>query len=72
MTKNPGRVVTEADLASLIGTAWPLALTPSNLVLLRLGFSPLILVELQMHKKHPLLCMAMLKVTIHNLSALNL
>ena len=32
MTKNPGRVVTEADLASLIGTAWPLALTPSNLI----------------------------------------
>ena len=32
MTKNPGRVVTEADLASLIGIAWPLALTPSNII----------------------------------------
>ena len=32
MIKNPGRVITEADLASLIGITWPLALTPSNLI----------------------------------------
>jgi hypothetical protein len=32
MMKNPGRVVTEDDLASLIGQAWPLALTPSNIM----------------------------------------
>ena len=32
MSKNPGRVITEADLAGLVGKAWPLALTPSNLI----------------------------------------
>ena len=33
MAENPGRVITEGDLASLVGKAWPLALTPSNLML---------------------------------------
>ena len=32
LAQNPGRVITEADLAGLVGQAWPLALTPSNLI----------------------------------------
>ena len=32
MTQNPGRVITEADLAGLVGKAWPMALTPSILI----------------------------------------
>ena len=34
LSDNPGRVITEGDLhvAKLVGEAWPLALSPSNLV----------------------------------------
>lgn len=32
LMKNPGRIITEDDLASLVGQAWPLALTPSNIM----------------------------------------
>ena len=32
MMQNPGRVITEADLAGLIGKAWSLAVTPNNLI----------------------------------------
>ena len=32
LSQNTGRVITEGDLASLVGQAWPVALTPSNLI----------------------------------------
>lgn len=32
LAETPGRVITEADLAGLVGKAWPLALTSSNLI----------------------------------------
>ena len=32
LMQNPGRVITEADLAGLVGKAWPWALTPNNLI----------------------------------------
>lgn len=32
LVKNPGRIITEDDLASLMGQAWPLALTPGNIM----------------------------------------
>ena len=32
LAQNVGRAITEADLACLVGQAWPLALTPSNLM----------------------------------------
>ena len=32
LAKNPGRVITEQDLAGLLGEDWPLALTPSNII----------------------------------------
>ena len=32
LVNNAGRVITEQDLAGLVGEAWPLALTPSNII----------------------------------------
>ena len=32
LSQNVGRVIAEGDLASLVGRAWPVALTPSNLI----------------------------------------
>ena len=32
LMENPRRIITEDDLASLIGQAWLLALTPSNIM----------------------------------------
>ena len=32
LARNPGRVITEQDIARLLGEAWPLALTPSNII----------------------------------------
>ena len=32
LMQNPGRIITEGDLADLFGKAWPLALTPNDLI----------------------------------------
>ena len=53
--QNPGRVITEADLAGLIGKAWPLALTPNNLIsgFTKTGIYPLNPGRITNHSKAP-------------------
>ena len=43
LVQNPGRVITESDLAGLVGKTWALALTPSNLIsgFMKTGIYPL-------------------------------